>query len=93
MVFTCSKCDTRAAKTFSKKSYTEGVVIVECPGCDSKHLIADNLGWFGASGTIEDFAKEKGGVIKRRPIDSTLELTLDDLIGSSASDTKDDEYK
>lgn len=50
MVFTCSKCNTRAAKAFSKKSYQEGVVIVDCPGCHSKHLIADHLGWFGQKG-------------------------------------------
>lgn len=48
MIFTCSKCNTRAAKAFSKKAYTTGVVIVDCPGCHSKHLIADHLGWWVA---------------------------------------------
>lgn len=47
MVFTCTKCDTRAAKAFSRHSYERGIVIVRCPGCDSNHLVADNLGWFG----------------------------------------------
>ena len=51
MVFTCGRCNTRAAKAFSKASYERGVVIVDCPGCHSKHLIADNLGWFGQKGT------------------------------------------
>ena len=50
MLFTCSKCNTRAAKAFSKQSYEQGVVIVECPGCSSRHLIADHLGWFGQKG-------------------------------------------
>ncbi|KAG2486644.1 hypothetical protein HYH03_014700 [Edaphochlamys debaryana] len=47
MTFTCSKCDTRSTKGFSKQSYTQGVVLVRCPGCKKLHLIADHLGWFG----------------------------------------------
>ena len=79
MLFTCGKCETRAAKAFSKKSYNQGVVIVECPGCKAKHLVADHLGWFGSKGTIEDFAKESGAKLDKRIADNTLELTLEDL--------------
>ncbi|GAB4814393.1 hypothetical protein N2152v2_001439 [Parachlorella kessleri] len=81
MVFTCGKCDTRAAKAFSKASYERGVVVVDCPGCHSKHLIADNLGWFGQKGTVEEFAAEKGNLVVRKLADGTTTLTPEDILG------------
>jgi protein import protein ZIM17 len=47
IVFTCAKCDTRAVKSFTRQAYEAGVVLITCPGCQSMHLIADHLGWFG----------------------------------------------
>lgn len=32
LVFTCTVCDTRAARSFSARAYYEGVVIIKCPG-------------------------------------------------------------
>lgn len=50
IIFTCSVCDTRSAKTFTKNAYENGVVLVQCPGCEKYHLIADRLGWFEEGG-------------------------------------------
>lgn len=44
--YKCKICSSQNSHTFSRKAYTEGVVIVQCDSCKSNHLIADNLGWF-----------------------------------------------
>jgi protein import protein ZIM17 len=61
MAFTCNICKNKQARTFSKYAYTKGVVLIRCEGCDSLHLIADNLGWFRDQRVnIEQIMKEKG---------------------------------
>lgn len=77
-VFTCNKCETREKYVFAKASYEKGVVIVRCPGCESLHLIADNLGWFRNEPTnIEDLARENGEVASRMDptiVDSIVQM-------------------
>lgn len=61
-------------------------MIAECPGCNSRHLIADHLGWFDGQGngrTVEDFVKQKGGIAIRRTLTGDTELTPEDLLGAS----------
>jgi len=60
-VFTCNVCDLRSAKGFSRVAYERGVVIVTCSGCDSMHVLADRLGWFGDAGDAADFLEERRG--------------------------------
>jgi len=61
MMMTCSVCNHKMNKTFTKKAYHTGVVIITCDNCGNNHLIADNLGWFrDTSVNVEDLAKEKG---------------------------------
>lgn len=60
MVYTCGKCDTRSAKSFTKDAYEKGVVIVTCGKCQARHVIADNLGWFGEEKNVEEILAKKG---------------------------------
>lgn len=61
----------------NKKSYTEGVVIIKCDGCQNNHLIADNLGWFrDGSVNIEDLMREKKDELKK--LDSADLLNIED---------------
>ncbi|KAI7864355.1 DNL zinc finger-domain-containing protein [Spinellus fusiger] len=64
--FTCEVCDQRSNHVMSALSYTKGVVLIQCPGCKNRHLIADNLGWFrDEKVNIEDLAREKGESVRR----------------------------
>lgn len=75
--FTCKKCSHRTHRTMSHHAYTHGIVLIECSGCQSRHLIADNLGWFkdtpNAARRIEDMTVEVGEIrrsLKLREEDS-----------------------
>mmetsp|Transcript_7388 Transcript_7388/g.18446 ORF Transcript_7388/g.18446 Transcript_7388/m.18446 type:complete len:226 (-) Transcript_7388:381-1058(-) len=70
MIFTCNVCETRQTRQFSKLAYEKGIVIVKCKGCEKRHLIADNLGWYkdwlGAGNkNIEECLESRGEDVKR----------------------------
>ncbi|KAL4252856.1 hypothetical protein ABKN59_003576 [Abortiporus biennis] len=77
LTFTCTvkDCGTRSTHEFTKRAYTKGIVIVECPGCKNRHLIADHLGWFkesteeGTLKTVEDLMRAKGEKVQRGTVD------------------------
>lgn len=69
---------TKVGLSPSRHSYSlltpnsQGIVIVQCPGCSNRHLIADNLGWFkqpdtaqGELRTVEDLMRAKGEKVRR----------------------------
>ncbi|CBH09890.1 hypothetical protein, conserved [Trypanosoma brucei gambiense DAL972] len=74
--FTCGQCEHRMVKRFSKHAYTKGIVIVQCPSCEVRHLLADNLGWFvdGAK-NVEEMLREKGDSFIRVGNDYQVEPT------------------
>ncbi|WWC63300.1 uncharacterized protein I303_105900 [Kwoniella dejecticola CBS 10117] len=88
MTFTCTAndCGHRSTHEFSKRSYTNGIVLVQCPECKSRHLIADHIGWFkesledGKLKTVEDLLRAKGEKIKKGRInmDGDIEYEGDD---------------
>ncbi|KAG2144590.1 DNL zinc finger-domain-containing protein [Suillus clintonianus] len=78
IVFTCTAeaCSHRSSHTFTKRAYERGIVIVQCPGCKNRHLIADNLGWFkdstedGKLRNIEDLLSARGESVQRGSLDA-----------------------
>lgn len=66
--YTCNICETRNKHKVSRLAYTKGVVITECKECNTRHLIADNLGWskywgehsFEGRNNIEEYMKDVG---------------------------------
>lgn len=75
MTFTCGvpDCGHRSTHEFTKRAYERGLVIIQCPSCKNRHLIADNIGWFkeseetagGKYKNIEDFMQAKGEKVRR----------------------------
>ncbi|WVQ99996.1 hypothetical protein IAU59_007139 [Kwoniella sp. CBS 9459] len=88
MTFTCTAndCGHRSTHEFSKRAYTKGLVLVQCPECKARHLIADHIGWFkesteeGKLKTVEDLLAAKGEKIRKGRVnfDGDIEYEGDD---------------
>jgi len=73
------RCDARRAGrnyAASESLGRTGIVVVRCQACDSKHLIADNLGWFGDAVNIEQMLAERGEEVRRILVDDPEALEL-----------------
>eukprot|EP00123_Amoebidium_parasiticum_P006151 comp17185_c0_seq1/m.16067 comp17185_c0_seq1/g.16067 ORF comp17185_c0_seq1/g.16067 comp17185_c0_seq1/m.16067 type:complete len:202 (-) comp17185_c0_seq1:265-870(-) len=97
IAFTCNVCKQRVGRSFSKRSYTHGVVIITCPGCHSRHLIADNLGWFKdvKGRNIEEIMANKGERAQRLLFngEETIEIDPDQLANGNHKDPQDPDTK
>ena len=87
IIFTCNVCQTRQAKTMSRKSYEKGVVLIRCDGCANLHLVADNLGWFRDQKTnVVDILREKEEEVQTLSDVDMLDLPDLDLLRGSSDD-------
>lgn len=72
LTFTCKACDDRSSHLVSKQAYHGGTVLIKCPGCGNRHLIADHLNVFGGGKkTLEDILRDSGQKLTK----STLDLS------------------
>lgn len=97
IAFTCKKCETRSSHVFSKQAYTKGSVLIQCPGCKGRHLIADNLKMFRDNNiNLEEILKAKGESVAT----TTDDLAFEDIpellrktIGHHAKDAPEEYQK
>ncbi|KIW29954.1 uncharacterized protein PV07_05738 [Cladophialophora immunda] len=58
--FTCKPCLYRSTHRITKHGYHQGTVLVTCPSCKARHVIADHLKIFlDKSSTLEDILRKK----------------------------------
>lgn len=97
IAFTCTQCDTRSSHVFLKQSYTKGTVMIQCPGCKNRHLIADNLKIFRDNKVnLEDILKAKGELVATTTDDLAFEdipESLRNTIGHYAKDAPEEYQK
>ena len=63
----------------TKHAYHKGTVLIQCPGCKARHLIADNLKMFSDTNVnVEDILRAKGETVERGTTDGgDLEFVQD----------------
>ncbi|XP_077164271.1 DNL-type zinc finger protein [Paroedura picta] len=88
LAYTCKVCGRRAAQTVSRAAYERGVVIATCPGCRSRHLIADHLGWFahlGGHRDVEEILAARGEAVRRVAAGEALEIFAEEADAARAT--------
>jgi protein import protein ZIM17 len=95
ITFTCKPCSERSTHVMTKQAYHHGSVLITCPKCKNRHVIADHLNvslllchatvtdemqMFGDDKiTIEDLMRERGEVVRKGVIGGDLEFVPKDL--------------
>lgn len=87
----------RTSHKFSKQAYTTGLVLIQCPGCKNRHLIADNLNIFRDNKVnLEDLMKAQGELVATTTDDLVFEdipELLRGVLGVYAKDAPDEYHK
>mmetsp|Transcript_23027 Transcript_23027/g.29909 ORF Transcript_23027/g.29909 Transcript_23027/m.29909 type:complete len:215 (-) Transcript_23027:237-881(-) len=88
LVYTCKVCEERNLHKISKIAYNTGIVIVNCKGCQNKHLIADNNGLLDVPDfkNIKQYLESRGETVKTPIIDSVKQLKDYELQENSEGD-------
>ncbi|QPG73878.1 hypothetical protein FOA43_001193 [Brettanomyces nanus] len=96
LAFTCKKCGKRSSHIISKQAYVKGSVLVQCPECKNRHLIADHLNVFhDGKINIEDIMRSQGQRVSLDTSDLCFEdipESLKGILGDYAEDSPP-EYK
>ncbi|CDM36204.1 hypothetical protein DTO013E5_8971 [Penicillium roqueforti] len=83
ITFTCKPCGHRSSHRMSKQGYHRGTVLIQCPECDSRHVMSDHLGvFFDKKTTLEDLLKEKGQTLTHGHTEGNLEFWEDGSVKS-----------
>lgn len=64
--YTCKKCTTHNSHSVTRIAYRKGIVIAQCKGCFSRHLLADNLGWNYGDFDFDNGEKDIEAYMKNR---------------------------
>ncbi|KAL2789302.1 DNL zinc finger-domain-containing protein [Aspergillus keveii] len=82
LAFTCKPCGERSVHRVSKHGYHRGTVLIQCPGCNNRHIISDHLRIFlDRSKTLDDIMRENGEKIVHKNLDDgDLEFRDDELM-------------
>lgn len=76
-------CAHRSTHSFARRSYQSGTVLIQCPSCLSRHLIADHLGWFkelteeGKGVDVEGILRARGEEVRRGRVGEGGEGTVE----------------
>ncbi|KAH8705530.1 DNL zinc finger-domain-containing protein [Talaromyces proteolyticus] len=89
ITFTCKPCQTRSTHTMSKHGYHKGTVLITCPECKSRHIIADHLGIFmDEKTTLEDILAKAGNNVTKGYVEGDMEFWEDGTVYKTGTDEK-----
>ena len=90
ITFTCKPCGHRSSHRMTKQAYHHGTVLIKCPSCENRHVIADHLKVFlDQATTLEDILKKQ--TADGKPLSSLIKkgklgMRTDSMIGNEGEE-------